>query len=418
MQINLKKTFQKSASFTFALFLFIFFFYSDVYSKPSTTVTFWHSFRGREAKALEYIKETFALLKPDIIVKLKSFSADNFSFVTEIENVMCTTDAPDIFIWANDKTGEWADDKKILPVSEYLNFTAFSNYLTNAVSGLEFNKKIYGLPLSIECLALFYNKNKIAVPPKTMDELIKLSLEFKKKNSDYTGLVYPINDVYYHALWLHAFGGRLLNNSHQISLNTVPMKKSLEYAHYLKNKLHIIPEYDIGVNWWDYTLEYFKNQRAVFMFSGPWILGSLAGENFWDIAPLPSIDSEKNLQPFLGVKALFLTTRERTSEHLQACLETMQYFASSSAGVILGNIGGYIPANINAYNNESLNANKHAVAFRNQAINSLPMPNHKNMSYIWQLNTIFDEELIFKQIKLNIGMLTEFLANAELKLRR
>ena len=407
---------QKSAGLILALFLFI--FISNNLTAEITTVNLWHSFRGREAKALEYIADIYNLTHNETQVKLVPLSADTFSFVTEIENAAGKPGSPDLFIWVNDKTGGWADKKKIIPVSDYIDFTFFSSFLNSSVKGLEYKDKIYGLPLSIECLVLFYNKKFLGNPPATMQELIEQSKKFMNLNKNSFGLVYPLNDIYYHSIWLHAFGGRTLDSENKINLNTDSMRNSLKFVRKLKMEEKIIPDYNItGENWWEYNHELFKSGRALFFISGPWSVGSLSDFDSWDVAALPEFEKGKPIMPFLGIKGVFLVKRNRTEKQLNACLDVMKHFASAESGIVLGNIGGYIPANLNSYNDDLLNSNKIAVTFRNQAVNSIPMPNHSNLSKVWTLNTMLDEDMIFSRSDLDDAYLSVFLKNAEKRMR-
>lgn len=410
---------RKSASiFILALFFFISVFNKSEIKAETFTVTLWHSFRGNEEKALKYIADIYNLTNNGTRINLTALSADTFSFVTEIENIANKSNAPDLFIWVNDKTGGWADKKKILAVSDYIDFTFFSSFINASVKGLEYKNKIYGLPLSIECLALFYNKKYIARPPSTMRELIEQSKKFIKENSNTFGLIYPVNDVYYHSVWLHAFGGRTLDNENKISLNNDKMLNSIKYIRELKIKEKIIPDYNLtGENWWTKNHEMFKSGRSLFFISGPWSIGSLQDFDSWEAAPLPKFDDGKPLSPFLGIKGIFLLNKKRNEKQLKACIDVMKFFSSANAGMILANIGGYIPANLDSYKNSYLNSNKIAVTFRNQAINSIPMPNHSNLAKVWTLNTMFDEDMIFSKPDINDAYINIFLKNAEKRMR-
>ncbi|MBP7653410.1 extracellular solute-binding protein [Candidatus Dependentiae bacterium] len=370
----------KKISAAIIFFLFIKVFASaNVYT--TTTVNIWHSFRENEEKSLSYLVKKFNLIHPDYNVILKRVDSD--SFATIIENNYSKPDGPDIFIWAHDRLGDWAEKKIALPIGKLISFTVLSEYIKSSIKALTYKNNLYGLPFSIECVALFYNKKHLSNPPVSFEQLVNQSESFIKSGNEKYGLLYAYDDYYFHSILLHSYGGATFTPDHKYNLDSAEMKKSLELSSILFKK-KIIPVVPEGKNLWDYQLSLFNNGNLLFLISGPWIIGSLKTKD-WGVTVLPKFDDKHYMQPFLGVKGLFLTNKKRTDVLIKKIINVMEYLSSGESGAIMGNVGGYLPANITAYNDDVLKDNSAALVFRDQSIKSYPMPNIPEMSLIWKI---------------------------------
>jgi len=366
--------------YLFLIIFFIFISVSGIYG-DDTNVRLWHSFRDNEEKSLNYIIKKFNLLNADCQIIFKHIDAD--SFTTIVENSYRNQDGPDLFVWANDRLGDWAEKKVIMPLDEFVDFANQSEYITAAVNALKYKKKLFGLPIALECLALFYNKKYIDSAPATFNELIKLAKDFIIGYKNRYGLIYGYDDFYFHSVLLHSFGGQVFDANNKYALTDTALQKSLELSIRLLNE-KITPVIPQGVSFWDYQLQLFNNDSALFLISGPWIIGSLKSDN-WSVSTLPRFDEHNYMSPFLGVKAVYITNKNRTSDKLKNTIKAAKYLASGDAGAIAGNIGGIIPANVNAYNDNVLSDNYCALVFRDQAMKSTPLPNIPEMSAVWQI---------------------------------
>src|SRR5580658_6467566 len=66
---------------------------------------------------------------------------------------------PDIFFWAHDRIGEWADGGLIKPLEIKDEFKA--NFLPMSWDAVTHNKQIWGYPISLEAVSLIYNKKSL-----------------------------------------------------------------------------------------------------------------------------------------------------------------------------------------------------------------------------------------------------------------
>ncbi|HEY5778805.1 MAG TPA: extracellular solute-binding protein, partial [Terrimicrobiaceae bacterium] len=72
---------------------------------------------------------------------------------------------PDIFFWANDRIGEWADAGLLQPLKIKDNFRAA--FIPMAWDAVTHKKRMWGYPLALECVSLIYNKKLVTGRPPT-----------------------------------------------------------------------------------------------------------------------------------------------------------------------------------------------------------------------------------------------------------
>lgn len=111
--------------------------------------------------------------------------ADEETYKRELLNNLAAGKGPDIFMINNTWLPEFQD--KIVPAPDYLmSEMDFRNNFVDVVADDFFvNNKIYGVPLSVDSLALYYNKDifnsaGIIEPPKTWDELNEITKRLTK----------------------------------------------------------------------------------------------------------------------------------------------------------------------------------------------------------------------------------------------
>lgn len=115
---------------------------------------------------------------------------DITTYPDDLLNALAAGTGPDIFAINNNWLPQYMD--KVTPAtSSILSYTAYKNsFVDVAVNDFTQNQKVYGVPLYVDSLGLYYNKAilgsaGIATPPKTWDEL---SADVQKiKRADNTG---------------------------------------------------------------------------------------------------------------------------------------------------------------------------------------------------------------------------------------
>ncbi len=340
-------------------------------------VTLWHSFRGREAEALETAVAAFNEAHEN---QVKLVAIDGAEYIARVESALAEPGAgsPDLVVWAHDKIVPWARRGWLLPLDSRIDSAELSDFIPQCVTPLRHESKLYGLPLSFESLMLYYNRNLVDRAPRTTNEMLATARRFADPRRDRWGIVYERANFYFHAMWLHGFGGQVFDARGNFAVRSPAMLKSLAFARDLARVQHVIPD---TVDW-ERQMAIFNSGRAPFLISGPWAYGSLA----WDripigIAPLPLLSpSRRHPAPFLGVKAFAVAAH---SPRVDLAVEVMRHLTSPFSGCLMNVVAGYMPANRRAYEFDALSS--HPLTARPQVFwdSAVLMPTDVQMQHVW-----------------------------------
>src|SRR5690606_21186799 len=90
----------------------------------------------------------------------------------KFQQAAATGNGPDIFIWAPDRLGEWAQSGLIPPINpSAASKDAIADFAWDAVS---YDGKLWGYPMAVEAPALIYNKALVPTPPASFDEVFAI----------------------------------------------------------------------------------------------------------------------------------------------------------------------------------------------------------------------------------------------------
>ena len=347
------------------------------HAADTVTISLWHSFRGQEAMALETVVATFNEQHAD---RLVTRQIDGHRFNDIVEEAFQKNGGPDIVVWAHDKVGPWANRGFILPLDDLVDTDTLDLYIPNCLDAVRSSGRLYGLPLSFETLILYYNRNLVSRPPAATDELIEIARGISNPAEKRYGLVYERGNFYFHAIWLHGFGGRVFDEAGRFDVRSPAMIRSLEFARDLSATHRIIPD---TVDW-NVEIDLFNAGRAGMLISGPWAWGSLD----WDsvpvgIAAMPVVSATNRFAaPFLGVKGFYINAR---SAHPRSSLAAMTHLTSAFSGCLMNVMAGYLPANRFAYEFNALAEHPITAKCEEQVDSTVLMPSSREMGYVWQV---------------------------------
>ena len=103
---------------------------------------------------------------------------------------------PDIFLWAHDRIGEWADGGLLKPLEISEGFkTAFIPMSWDAVTH---NKQTWGYPVALECVSLVVNKKLVSgKPPSQLSEFPEFAKELKEKDPKVMAIMWDYKTPYF-----------------------------------------------------------------------------------------------------------------------------------------------------------------------------------------------------------------------------
>lgn len=279
-------------------------------TEETITLTMWHIWTQKSdntnGSIVEGVIEEWNKNNPHI--QIKSEIVENEKYKTKIKTAVATNELPDIFFsWGNGFSEPFIKSGKILSLDEYIDNETKSNVKENMFDNIEYNGKIYGLPITISTGTFYYNKklfeeNNLDIP-RNYDELLQVIKTFSSIGiiplgasgmDNWTGM------MYYDILALQDGGvdgvkGALEGNNYKLLLKTAyKMRELVQAGAFSQNDLDLTRD----------ELEMkFKNGEVAMYYTGNWFIGDLENSIVKDdiiIGNFPGKDSNSKQNDFLG----------------------------------------------------------------------------------------------------------------------
>lgn len=337
---------------------------------PATEVVLWHSYRGKEAEALDQVVASFNNSGAGVTIRSQAIPYD--PFVDKINVTVPAGTGPDLFIYAHNMVGSWVEKGILEPLSGQVPPELLKEHMPESVKALVYRKNLYGLPLAFKSLVMFYNKKILPEPPATMEELLPKLQELKA--DDRYLLVYQAGLLYFHAMWFQVFGGRVFDDDHKPVFDTPEHLKGLEYARDLHMKHKVL---DKGISGFMVT-SLFNEGKAVVVFNGPWFLAEIEGPVEYGIATLPTVEG-KPLKPMLGIESVFVS---KTSKNKEAALKAATFLAGAASAKARMELGRQ-PVTHQATLQEGAKTDDQMRVFMQQFDNAVLMDSSPEMQLLW-----------------------------------
>lgn len=351
-------------------------------------LTIWHDKEDAVIEALESYLKT-AVPDVEIVFEKKTSLTDSLKLVGNDP-----TAAPDLFIFAHDKVGVFAEMGILAPVKDLLAADALENYLPMTLEAATYKDTLYQLPLYFETLLFMYNRRYMQDDevPATTDEL----LAYMQKNTGRGryGFVEQHSTAYYSAAWIHGFGGSIIDGSGAPFPDAKAVKDALNY--HLKF-VALMP----GETEYNTVNTLFLEGKADATIGGPWMVPSArAAEIDLGIAAMPTVDSTgKALAPYSGVQGIHVL-RFAAEQKTEAVKKLFAALTDPAIGIDLALASGCAPANSLCYDDERVKNDELVQSMRTTAEIAVPMPNIPEMDVMWTVvsNLLTDVNLSGKDI--------------------
>ena len=331
-----------------------------------TELRLWHAYRGQEEAALEAAIDAWDAAHPDVVVLSLSIPPD--ALKTKFEAAAPRGNGPDLLISAHERVGEWVTAGLIAPWPE-----PEPGLHPATVEALRYDGRLYGLPLASKSLVLFINTALIAEAPADTDALRALRGALP---AGVYPLAYQSTDAYFHAPWMHGFGGGV-RGPDGFQLDTPENAAALTFARSLVTE-GLLPEEPTGA----LVTQLFNEGLAATVINGPWFLGEIDPSVKFKVAPLPIISGlGRRAAPYLTVEGLLLSAhagQPALAMELGAHLIRPEVAADRAAN------GRQTVATLAAYDDPRLADDDVIEAFRAQLDATVPMPNVPEMGATWE----------------------------------
>jgi arabinogalactan oligomer/maltooligosaccharide transport system permease protein len=337
-------------------------------------VVLWHSYAGEERAALEEVAA--AINERSTELRLVLVSVPHEALADKLTNAIPNGNGPDLFIYpGHDRIGDWVAGGLIEPVEYYVSEATADRFTDDALAAMAYQGSLYGLPLAVKSVALYYRTDRVAAPPATTDELVALGRRLTADGR--FALVYDNAKLYGHAAWLHGFGAQLFDARGQLTLDTPEAIAAARFAHEIGGEGGIVPPGMTGT----LVSTLFNEGKAAMAISGPWLQADLEPGVPWKIASLPVVSATgRPAAPFLGAEGVFLSSRARD---MDAAFALMDELAGDDSALRRARRGRQVVPNVAAWREPDIGGDPVLAAFQAQAEKSVPMPATPAMRMVW-----------------------------------
>jgi maltose/maltodextrin transport system substrate-binding protein len=285
---------------------------------------------------------------------------------------------PDIWIWPHDRIGEWIAGGLLQPVTPGKKVQADIDPL--GWKAFTVGGKTWGYPMSIEAVALVYNKALVPNPPKTFEEIAaldkKLSADGKK------AILWDYNNTYFTWPILAANGGYAFKqradgtyDPADTGVNNAGALKGADLlAKYVKDGVMTkgagYAEMEAGM----------AQGKVAMMINGPWSWDNLKKAKIdFGVAKIPTVAGKKGA-PFVGVLGAMIS---KASPNRDVAVEFIENYMLSVNGLkqINDDVPLGTPASKALY--AELKSNPNIQATMASAQDGAPMPNNPEMGRFW-----------------------------------
>jgi len=238
-------------------------------------VVLWYLWTGAEGEVVDSIAEDFNAQSDKYVVEPLS--------VPDMQKVMVAIssgEGPDITDDFSSNVAPYASKGIVEPLDDYIAKSNYdiSDFAEASFETCKWNGKIYALPIAANTDALFYNKTLLAEagytePPKTMEELMEMSIATTKTNPDGSidVLGFPMFPSNSTDAFIIAWGGGWLNGTEMNADNPANLE-ALKYIIQYREKFGVdnVSAFQTAGKAHDPADPFFKGKQ-VFRISGAWL---------------------------------------------------------------------------------------------------------------------------------------------------
>ncbi len=303
---------------------------ADNAAAQDTTLVVWHAWQDAEADLFD---AWVAAYPGDVSIEARYLPFDDLR--AAYETAAATGEGPDLLIGAADWAGGFNDSGIALALNEEIAGTQLEANLSEAAWDLMgFEGTRYGVPVTLDGVALYYNRDFIDDDevPATFEEMLELGVELTEGED--VGLIFP-NGFYHTAGIYFGLGGQLFDAESNNLWNTD--EAAVGYL-----ELHqMVAEASDQIYNGESSL--FQEGRAAMIVDGSWQLGTYTealGEDRLGLAVLPDVGEDMPWRPFFGGKGFYVNAG---TENVEAALDFLTFVTSPESLAMGAEIAGHIP---------------------------------------------------------------------------
>ncbi|MEI0532206.1 ABC transporter substrate-binding protein [Brachyspira pilosicoli] len=195
---------------------------------------------------------------------------------------------PDIGMLDNPDQAYFSKAGLFEDITDRFNAWDDNKFLDGAINSAIYDGKIYGLPISINCLALFYDKdafeeNNLEVPTNwtQLEEAAKVLTTADRKGIAWSGIKNE-EGTFQLLPWIISAGGNINKINSPECVKALTFLTDLVKNGYASQELLVLGQSDLDKS--------FNVGKTAMMINGPWIMASIrknAPDKNWGVAKIP-----------------------------------------------------------------------------------------------------------------------------------
>jgi len=352
-----------------------------VSAQDTVTLELWHATQDAEGDGLLAMIEAFNAANPGIVVE-QVFNPSN-TILDSFRAAAGAGEGPDIILWANDSSGEFATKGLIADISGWVDDELKGQVTDSGWGTFTYEGKIYGVPVNAKTLALFYNKSLVPDAPETWADVLKISEELAADGV--TGLGFQ-NGFFHSAGFLYALGGALMDDEGNATFGpeggdmTAAMEAYLQFHQDMYN-LSLDESSGVIIDGTS-PLPGFQTGDVAMVYDGIWNLAQFESDLGDDlgVAIMPALDNGNVPALFAQTTGFMANANMSEDTAKQDAFVKFMKFVTSEEGQQIGlDVAGWLPVNPNV----TIDSNPNLQVFADQFALGTPFPNRAELSQFW-----------------------------------
>ncbi|MBN2504376.1 MAG: extracellular solute-binding protein [Bacilli bacterium] len=282
-------------------------------SWDKVTISYWNPLTGADGVVMRQLVQMFNEEYEGRIEVAETFQAE-IDYYTNLNLLTPMGRGPDVAIMHSYLVQSYANRGIIVPIDNYIESSQVdvnpNDYIQDVVNSLYFESDLYGIPLDMHVVGIYYNKdllNKYSLSVPTNRAELLAAAHTVQNGEDALGntvwglpisAVWPSEWIFTTSLYQN--NGDELDSEGMPAYNSVEGKTALRALTDLVHTEHLSP-LNLSV---DQDLFYFQTGKALFHIQGSWMLNSM-------------VESEINFG-VLPMSNMFNSDGEEYSEYIAA----------------------------------------------------------------------------------------------------
>jgi maltose-binding protein MalE len=316
---------------------------------------------------------------------------------TQVTTQAPAGEGPDLFIGANDWTGELAANGVIEPIDLG---SKSGDFFELSLTAFSIDGQLYAVPYGYEAIALYYNTDLVPEPPASIEDAVAICADLPDIENC-IGLPGGGDgpDAYHHYPFISAGGGYIFRfdpatgfDPSDVGLDTPEALAGVEVLQTL------VDDGVIASTNYDTAKNLFLEGSQPFWITGPWELGALNEDSVtvpWSVAKLPTIEGN-NPAPFVGAQGFFVNAFSENKVLATSFL--LDYVATQETMEALYAADYRLPT-FTAVFEAAAADDPVAQTFNESAADGIPLPNIPEMGSVW--TPLGDQLLLLRNGEVN-----------------